>query len=188
MLFAQTWFFQVANELTIAKHQIETFETSNSFDLNLLEQFKTKQAELHARRNELMKLETKIENAIREAVGNANAAVQQKFDDVQVRFSEAFDQIVGYQNCSARMELLNSDDDDVMVIDGEFGGLQLYATFGNEEKPFEGLENHQKNIVSLVLILSMQQTVQPPMPFYLYEYIDEVIAMISFDFDFDFVS
>lgn len=168
----------VSSQLDIARHQLKTYQNTNSFDINILEKFKRDRANFVRRRAELSKLGAKISTAIETLDSNINTSIESTFDDLANHFAAFFERFV--PNGLARLHSIkmvksepNSNADCRTPNNSTITGIEIFARFPDEiEKPFDDLLGQKRKVVSFAFIVGMQQLC--PAPFYLFDCIDEV--------------
>lgn len=169
----------IDNQLSIAQHQLRTFENSNSFDLNMLDSFKKERDNFVRRRKELSNMEFKITLAMEKMEANIKTSIRSTFDDLANRFAANFANFV--PGGTGRLHLIeeetieNEENASAMFENQikEAVGLNIFAQFDQTELPFDHLFGQKRRVVALVFIISMQQLC--PVPFYLIDCIQEVI-------------
>lgn len=172
---------EVNSHLEIARHQLRTYENTNTFDSNLLDNFKKDREALCKRRTQMTNWESTILAALEKFDSKKiDASVKSTFDDLAKCFSTNFLKFV--PDGSASLELIetasNQTDIDFNQNANEIVGVDIFARFQQIEKSFADLLEHERKVVSLVFIISMQQL--SPTPFYLFSSIDEVIEILNF--------
>lgn len=165
----------VLMQLDIARHQLNTFQNTNCFDINILDKFKRDRANFMRRRAELTRLDAKITAAMNTLDSNIQKTIANTFDDLAKHFALIFEQFV--PNGLARLQsikiatndAISSTDLGISTIDG----IEIFARFPDDiEKRFEDLFEQQRHVVALAFIISMQRLYSAP--FYLFDCIDEV--------------
>lgn len=167
----------IDNQLCIARHHIKTYQNTNSFDLNILETFKEDRTNFIRRRFELAQIGEKISEMMNKLEANINTSIQNTFDDMAKRFRDNFKKFVpggsGRLHLATNHQVQNDEADAGSAI--EINGVDIFAQFQQNEKPFDNLLGQERRVASLVFIISMQQVC--PAPFYLIDAIDEVIVV-----------
>lgn len=168
----------VISQLDIARHQLKTYQSTNSFDINILEKFKRDRANFVRRRTGLATFGAKISKAMESLDSNIHTSIESTFDDLAKHFAAIFERFV--PNGSARLQsikivkndlVLNTDCNGADI--SNMAGIEIFARFPHEiEQPFDDLFGLKRRVISLAFILCMQQVY--PAPFYLCNCIDEV--------------
>lgn len=166
---------EVNGQLDVTRHQLKTYQNTNSFDLNILEKFKRDRESFVRRRSELARIGGKISAAMELLDSNINSSIESTFNDLAKHFGMVFQRFVA--NGSARLHLIKvgktEEDADFGPNNFTFGGVEIFAQFGNEnEQPFDDLLGQQRRVVSFAFIVAMQLVC--PAPFYVFDCIDEV--------------
>lgn len=171
----------IANQLDIARHQLTTYQNTNSFDMNILDSFKKDRENFIRRRAELTKIGDKISTVMEKLEASIGTSIRSTFNDLATKFQSNFSKFVS--NGSARLKLIETaETGSVSQVNcdesvNEITGIEIYAQYNDTEKPFDDLLGQERRVVSLVLIISMQQLC--PAPFYLFDCIDEVIKIVA---------
>lgn len=165
----------IDNQLSVARHQLNTYQNSNSIDVNLLDTFKRDRNNFMQRRNDLKTFEQKIQLAMKKIDASINGAMRTTFNHLSKLFSSNFTRFM--PGGSARLNLIEATEQSDDQNASEFIGLEIFARFLNEEKPFAELFFEERRVTAVTLIISLQQLC--PAPFYLFDSIDEVIMMIT---------
>lgn len=176
----------IDNNLSIARYQLKTYDNTNSFDMNLLDTFKRDRHNFMQRRKDLSNMEHKITQLMEKLEANIKTSVKNTFDKLAKRFSANFVKFV--PNGCGRLHLVEQSNSqlhgnsEIVLKDGiestsDAIGLNIFARFEQEEKSFNNLFGQERRVAALVFIISMQQLC--PMPFYLFECIEEVINFID---------
>lgn len=171
----------IANQLNIARHQLTTFQNTNCFDMNILDSFKKDRENFIRRRAELTKIGDKISTVMGKLEASISTSIRSTFNDLAKQFQSNFLKFV--PNGSARLKLIEAANtgSTSQVNDDESGheitGIEIYAQYHETEKSFDDLLGQERRVISLVLIISMQQLC--PAPFYLFDCIDEVIKIVA---------
>lgn len=168
----------VCGQLNIARHQLNTFQSTNSFDIHMLDKFKRDRANFVRRRVELAKLGAKIITAMESLDSNIQTSIASTFDDLAKHFAVIFERFV--PNGLARLQSIKIETSDVHSTTdcsssniSTIDGIEIFARFPDDiEKRFKDLLGQQRRVVSLAFIISMQQLYSAP--FYLFDCIDEV--------------
>lgn len=175
---------EVNNHLNIARHQLKTYDNSNSFDMNVLKTFTNDRENFMRRRVELSQLESKIRLVMNKIEASMKTSFQKTFHDLAKRFSKIFVRFV--PNGSATLHLIKEENDQIgsVVPTGneivkskiqEAVGLNIMARFGETAESFDSLFGSKRRLVALVFIISMQKLCVTP--FYLFDCVDEVIIL-----------
>lgn len=160
----------IDSNLCMARHQLKTYENTNSFDFNLLEIFKKDQQNLIKRRNEHTTMGNKIKMCMKRTEARVMTTFQDSFDDLARKFTMNF--MLFVPTGSGRLELIDAMSGNANTLNA--GGVRIIARFDQtDEEHFENLLGPEQRVVALVFIISMQQLCQSP--FYLFDGIDEVI-------------
>lgn len=170
---------EVNNQLDVARHQLQTYQNTKSFDLNILETFKGDRANFVRRRAELSKLGEKISSAMEQLDANINSSIESTFDDLAQHFARIFKHFVS--DGSARLHLIKvgkNEPDANAANNAIFTGLEIFVQFSDGiEKPFDDLLGQQRRVVCIAFIICMQLLC--PSPFYVFDCIDEVKFNVS---------
>lgn len=175
---------EVNNHLNIARHQLKTYDNSNSFDMNVLKTFSNDRENFMRRRVELSQLESKIRLVMKKIEASMETSFQKTFHDLAKRFSKIFVRFVS--NGSATLHLIKEENGQIgsVVPTGneivkskmqEAVGLNIMARFGETAESFDSLFGSERRLVALVFIISMQQLCITP--FYLFDCVDEVVIL-----------
>lgn len=134
--------------------------------------FAKQSAALNTRLTELTASATAIQDFIRVLDSRKDEAIQRTFDQVSDSFSMLFARLVPTGH--AALEMLRTADDQGEL---QFSGISLKASFNSTEADegllLQQLSGGQKSLVSLALILAIQQT--DPAPFYLFDEVDAAL-------------
>lgn len=174
----------IVNQLNIAHHQLQTYQSTNNFDVHILDTFKKDRENFMQRRAELTKIGTKISMLMENLNASISTSIRNTFDELANEFKIIFKKFV--ENGSARLQLIETNqcdattqinNDSISQIDGtekenKITAIEIFARFNDIEKVFDDLMGQERRVVSLALIISMQRLC--PAPFYLFDCIDEV--------------
>lgn len=168
----------INNQLCIARHQLQTFQTTNNFDLNILDNFKKDRENFLRRRAELTKIGDKIEMVMRKMDANVDASIKSSFDDLAKHFAVVFKRIVPHGSAQLRLvQATTASSSAERQGNIEPNGLTISARFDHCEQSFDNLPKQQKQIVSLAFIIALQRLC--PAPFYLFDCIDQVRIKVT---------
>lgn len=162
----------IDHQLSIAQHQLKTYENTDSFDMNMLHTFTKERETLSRRRLELTKIDYKISQAMQKVEASIQTSIRSTFDELAKHFSSNFKKFVA--GGAGRLQLIEPEcGQNAANRSQEAIGLNIFAQFDHSEESFERLFGEKRRVVALIFIISMQQLC--PAPFYLIDCIDEVI-------------
>lgn len=162
----------IDHQLSIAQHQLKTYENTDSFDMNMLHTFTKERETLSRRRLELTKIDYKISQAMQKVEASIQTSIRSTFDELAKHFSSNFKKFVA--GGTGRLQLIEAESGENAVNKSQEAiGLNIFAKFDHSEEPFERLFGEKRRVVALIFIISMQQLC--PAPFYLIDCIDEVM-------------
>lgn len=162
----------IDNQLNIAQHQIKTYQNTNCFDLRLLDTFTKDKEDFNRRRAELTQFESKISTAMEKLEMSISEAIRNTFGELAKHFSANFMKFV--PGGSARLHLVEAPINQMENgRDHEIVGVDIFVRFQQTEKRFADLLGHERKLVALVFIISVQQV--GASSFYLIHNIDKVI-------------
>lgn len=163
----------ISNQLNIARHQLNTYQNTKGFDMNILGSFKKDRINFIRRRIELTKIGEKLTLVMGKLDASISTSIRNTFEDLAKRFQINFVKFVPEGAATLKLiELDKSEPVDGEEIVKEIVGIEIFARFYETEKPFDELFGQERRVVSLAFIISMQQLC--PAPFYLFDRIDEV--------------